>query len=129
MNNRCTCVAGMKMVDNRCVDVCKEDQLMDGMGMCYYCPIDEQIQEGRCVCRRGLERIGDRCRMRCADGRVEIQGICATCAMGTIYNPITKACLCPVGTFMNCFGMCEQFAPITPTCNDGQYFSTVSNRC
>lgn len=129
INGKCTCNLGMNMINGRCMATCRNGQLIDVTGYCYYCPISEEPKDGVCVCQPGLIRVNGVCKMNCGEGRVEIQGVCAVCVLGTIYNPVTKACICPRGTFMNSYGICEPYISAVPVCDEGKYYSTSSYKC
>lgn len=104
-----------------CVASCQTGQLIDGNGVCYWCPINEVIVGGQCVCKAGYSRVGARCELQCQAGQNIINGLCGTCVSGTIYNPQLQSCVCKEGYYKNNYGFCERSTLIPVTCDRGFY--------
>ncbi len=63
--------------------------------------------------------MNDVCQVRCPAGQFIIQGVCATCAFGTVFNPTLNQCTCPNGQYMNSQGFCV--ASPSTSCQSGFY--------
>lgn len=111
-NDRCECPAGKTLTNGFCVSSCKEGQLTDANGNCYYCLINEEIKDGKCQCKAGYTKTNSVCQLSCPPNYFVIQESCAMCTLGTVYNPALKQCVCPAGSFMNIQGNCESVAPV-----------------
>lgn len=98
---------GFTKVDGFCTQQCGAGQLVDPLGQCYVCLINEMVQNNQCVCKDGFTRNAQNICMRmCDEGKVLIRGICGICVLGSIYNPLLEECVCPVGQYRNNFGIC-----------------------
>ena len=93
--------------------VCAAGQLVSPSGICYWCPLNEYINNGRCECLAGFTRVNEFCTQRCPAGKFLINGVCGVCVMGTVYSPALRACVCDTGYYMNSYQMCEVIRPTT----------------
>ena len=85
---KCECPAGSDQINGNCVQKCSDNQLVDPSGLCYYCPINEVISGGRCVCKDGYSRdpSTQRCEVSFKPNQVIINGICAACSLNSVYD-------------------------------------------
>lgn len=40
INGKCGCPHDKKLLDNRCVNLCSSNQIIDPNGFCYVCPVN-----------------------------------------------------------------------------------------
>lgn len=69
------------------------------------------------------------CSITCPTGQVLINDLCGTCAMGTVYNPQLRACVCPPDSFINQQGYCEKRVTPPITCSGPTYRNPSTNTC
>ncbi len=102
--------------------------MVDDSGLCYSCPINEIISEGKCVCRSSYVRNANTgiCELTCPAGQFKYQGRCAQCPLNLQYRTEIKGCACPDGLYLNNYGVCEKVTLTPITCDAGFFFD--SNR-
>lgn len=123
--SECVCKVGFSNVNGFCVQACQPGQLVDALGQCFVCLVNEVIENNQCVCKSGFTRNPQNICMRmCDEGQVLINGICGTCVLGAVYNPLLEDCICPAGTVRNMFGFCVRNDLTPVTCVSGQFFDS-----
>jgi len=100
--------------------------LVDDNGLCYKCPFNEIISDGKCVCRNNYVRNNatGSCVLTCPAGQFQYQGRCAQCPLNLQYRAEIKGCACPDGLYLNNYGVCEKVVLTPVTCDAGFFFDS-----
>ena len=117
----CVCPSGSSEVNGKCTQSCEPGQGVDFEGNCFWCPIN-QVWENQCVCKAGYQKISGVCQLKCKPNQVVVNGICAQCALNTVYDPSLGSCVCAEGYYKNNYGFCEKTILNPVTCDPGYYF-------
>lgn len=66
------------------------------------------------------------CVVNCPTGQNLINGVCGTCALGTVFDSVLKQCVCPSGTYANNNGYCEPRVVPPIACTGATYASSTT---